>query len=193
MSEDFICWIVCIFKYKSLHQFYLSQSAGLDESSRRSPVASPWIVSPWTPHTTTRLTPLQKKQFCQYWCPPCPTVQHVQHVHVHILTCPAEQSWLARQSAQREPSLQRFRPPRKSERKLCSIQNIQETEKYSWLRFFNVGNIISLNCNFWALKPLKTHFLSHKLCLAPRHTSPAQCTVCAWKQWSSVSQTYELW
>ena len=120
-------------------------------------------------------------------------VHHVQHVHVHILTCPAEQSWLARQSAQREPLLQRFRPPRKSERKLCSIQNIQETEKYSWLRSFNVGNIISFNCNVWALKPVKTHFLSRKLCLAPRHTSPAQCTVCAWKQWSSVSQTYELW
>ena len=150
MSEDFICQIV--FKYKSVHQFYLSQfSAGLDESSRRSPVASPWIVSPWTPHTTTRLTPLQKKQFCQYWCPPCPTCPCP-----YILTCPAEQSWLARQSAQREPSLQRFRPPRKSERKLCSIQNIQETEKYSWLRSFNVGNIISFNCNFWALKPVKT-------------------------------------
>ena len=170
MSEDFICWIVCIFKYKSLHQFYLSQSAGLDESSRRSPVASPWIVSPWTPHTTTRLTPLQKKQFCQYWCPPCPTCPCP-----YILTCPAEQSWLARQSAQREPLLQRFRPPRKSERKLCWIQNIQETEKYSWLRFFNVGKIsflsiaISEHWSQWRLTSYGASCVWHHVTL-PRHS-----------------------
>ena len=37
------------------------------------------------------------------------------HYHqILSITSPARQSWLARQSAQREPSLHRFRPPRKS-------------------------------------------------------------------------------
>ena len=186
MSEDFICWIVCIFKYKSLHQFYLSQSAGLDESSRRSPVASPWIVSPWTPHTTTRLTPLQKKQFCQYWCPPCPTCP-CPYPHL------SRRAILACQTISATGAIVATVPTAKEIWEEVMLDpEYSRDRKYSSLRFL-IWVIISFNCNFWAMRPMKTHFLSRKLCLAPRYTSPAQCTVFAWKQWSSVSQTYELW
>ena len=155
MSEDFICWIVCIFKYKSLHQFYLSQSAGLDESSRRSPVASPWIVSPWTPHTTTRLTPLQKKQFCQYWCPPCPTCP--------CPTCPCPYPHLSRrailacQTISATGAIVATVPTAKEIWEEIMLNPEYSRDRKIFLaQFFNVGNIISLNCNFWALKPVKT-------------------------------------
>merc|ERR1711874_929182 len=38
---------VCIFKYKSVHHCSISASSS--------------VVSPWTPHTTTRLTPLSRR------------------------------------------------------------------------------------------------------------------------------------
>ena len=110
------------------------------------------------------------------------------------ITCPVEQSWLARQSAQREPSLHLFCPPRKSEqflRKLFWCTNLDydffllpKSNLQSSIKKKQLSNDIFLHIK------VTTHFLCCTGCPAPRHTSQAPCMAFLWLQMSFLDQNY---